>query len=74
MLTDITPNENDTLEKGVLISEEDNQSPDKLKALMVSFLSSEQISKGEENYPIVPTTSRVKILIFEDTLSKDDSR
>ena len=76
MLTDVTPNENDTLEKEVLISGEDSQSPDKLKSLMGSFLSlsSEQNSEGEENDPIVPMTSGVKILRFEDTLSEEDSK
>ena len=75
-LTDVTPNENDTLEKEVLIPREDSQSPDNLKSPMESFLSlsSEQNSEGEENDPIVPMTSRVKILRFEDTLSKEDSR
>ena len=76
MLTDVMPNENDTLEKEVLISGEDSQSPDNLKSPMGSFLSlsSEQNSEREENDPIVPTTNRVKILRFEDTLSKEDSR
>ena len=37
-------------------------------------LGSEQNSEGEENDPIVPMTSRVKILRFEDTLSKEDSK
>ena len=76
MLTDITPNENDTLEKEVLIPREDSQSPNNLKSLMGSFLSmrSEQNSEGEENDPIVPTTNRVKILRFEDTLSEEDHR
>ena len=76
MLTDITPNENDTLEKEVLISGEDSQSPDNLKSPMGSFLSlnSEQKSEGEENDPSVPMTSRVKILRFEDTLSEEDHR
>ena len=43
---------------------------------MRSFLSlsSEQNSEGEGNDPIVPTTSRVKILRFEDTLSKENHR
>ena len=65
-LTDITPSENDTLEKEVLISGEDSQSPDKLKSPMGSFLSpsSEQNNGGEENDPTVPKTSRVKILRF----------
>ena len=76
MLTDITPNENDTLEKGVLISGEDSQSPDNLKSPMGSFLSlsSEQNSEGEEDDPIFPTTNRVKILGFVDTLSQEDTR
>ena len=70
------PNENDTLEKEVLISGEDSQSPDNLKSPMGSFLSlsSEQDSEGEENDPIVPMTNRVKILRFEDTLSEEDCR
>ena len=72
MLTDIMPNENDTLENEVLIPREDSQSPDNLKSPMGSFLSlsSEQNSEGEGNDPIVPTTSRVKILRFEDTFPK----
>ena len=76
MLTDVMPNENDTLEKEVLISGEDSQSPDNLKSLMGSFLSlsSEQNSEGEENDPIVSMTNRVKILRFEDTLSEEDCR
>ena len=70
------PNENGVLEKEVLQSGEVNQSPDILKSLVGSFLSlsSEQNSEGEENEPIVPTTNRVKILRFEDTLSKEDCR
>ena len=36
-LTDRMPNENDTLEKEVLISGEDSQSPDNLKSPMRSF-------------------------------------
>ena len=76
MLTDVMPNENDTLEKEVLISGEDSQLPDNLKSPMGSFLSlsGEQNSEGEENDPIVPTTDRVKILRFEDTLSEEDCR
>ena len=75
-LTDITPNENDTLEKEVSIPREDSHSPNNLKSPMGSFpsLSSEQNSEGEENDPIVPTTSRVKILRFEDTLFEEDCR
>ena len=59
-----------------MIPREDSQSPDNLKSPMGSFLSlsSEKNSEGEENDPIVPTTSRVKILRFEDTLSKEDHR
>ena len=74
--TDVMLNENDTLEKEVLIPREDSQSRDNLKSPMVSFLSlsSEQSSEGEGNDPIVPTTSRVKILRFEDTLSKENHR
>ena len=76
MLTDITTNENDTLEKKVLIPREDSQSPNNLKSPMGSFfsLSSKQNSEGEENDPIVPMTNRVKILRFEDTLSEEDRR
>ena len=76
MLTDIVPNENDALEKEVLKSGEVSQSPDILKSLMGKFLSlsDEQNSGGEENDPIVPTTNKVKILRFEDTLSKEDCR
>ena len=71
MLTDVMPNGNDVLEKEVLESGTINQS-----LPMGSFpsLSSEQNSKGEEDDPIVPTTNRVKILRFEDTLSKEDCR
>ena len=71
-MTDMMPNENDILENEVLIPREDRQSPNNLKSLMGSFLSlsSEQSSGGEGNDPIVPTTSRVKILKFEDTLLK----
>ena len=74
MLTDVMSNENDTLEKEVLISGEVSQSPDNLKSPMGSLLSlgSEQNSEGEENDPIVSMTNRVKILRFEDTLSKED--
>ena len=76
MLTDVTLNENDILENGVLIPREDSQSPNNLKSLMGSFLSlnSEQSSEGEGNDPIVPTTSRVKILKFEDTLYEENHR
>ena len=76
MLTDVTPNENDILENGVLIPREDSQSPNNLKSPMGSFLSlnSEQSSEGEGNDPIVLMTSRVKILKFEDTLSKENCR
>ena len=76
-LTDIIPNENDSLENEVLIPREDSQSPNNLKSPMGNFLSlsSEQSSeKGEGNDPIIPTTSRVKILKFEDTLSKENCR
>ena len=43
---------------------------------MGSFLSlnSEESSEGEGNDPIVSMTSRVKILKFEDTLSKENHR
>ena len=76
MLTDVMPNDNDTLEKEVLKSGEVSQSPDNLKLPMGSFLSlsSEQNSEGEENDHIVPITNRVKILRFEDTLSKEDCK
>ena len=75
-LTDIMLNENDILENKVLILREDSQSPNNLKSPMGSFLSlsSEQSSEGEGNDPIVPMTSRVKILKFEDTLSKENHR
>ena len=75
-LTDVTSNENDILENGVLIPRKDSQSPNNLKSLTGSFLSlnSEQISEGEGNDPIVLMTSRVKILKFEDTLSKENCR
>ena len=69
MLTDVMLNGNDTLENDMLIPREDSESPNNLKSLMGSFLSlsSEQSSEGKGNDPIVPTTSRVKILKFEDT-------
>ena len=43
---------------------------------MGSFLSlsSEQNSEGEGNDPIIPMTSKVKILRFEDTLSEEYHR
>ena len=68
-LTDVTPNE-------VLIPEKDSQSPNNLKSPMGSFLSlnSEQSSEGEGDDLIIPMTSRVKILKFEDTLSKENHR
>ena len=73
-LTDIMLNENDTLANEVLKPKEDNQSPNNLKSPMGSFLSlsSEHSSEGEGNDPIVPMTSKVKILRFEDTLSKEN--
>ena len=76
MLTDIMPNQNDILGNEVLIPREDSQSPNNLKSLMGSFLSlsSEQSSEGEGNDPIVPMTSRVKRLKFEDTLSEENRR
>ena len=69
-MTDITLNENDLLKNEVLISGKYSQSP------MESFLSlnSEQSSEGEGNDHIVSMTSRVKILKFEDTLSKENCR
>ena len=76
-MTDKTPNGNDILENEVLIPRKDNsQSPNTLKSPMGSFLSlnSEQNSEGEGNDPIVSKTSRVKILKFEDTLSKESHR
>ena len=73
MMTDIMPNENDILENEVLIPRRDSQSPNNLISLMGSFLSlnSEQSSEGEGNGLIVSTTSEVKILKFEDTLSEE---
>ena len=70
MLTEVLPSKNGTLEKGVLESEEPNQSP------VGSFasLSSGQNSEGEEENPVVPLTNRVKVLWFEDTLSKEDCK
>ena len=75
-LTDVTPNENDILEDGVLMPREDSQSPNNLKSLMGSFLSlsREQSSEREEDDPIVPMTSRGKILKFEDTFSEENHR
>ena len=59
-----------------LIPRKDIQSPNDLKSPMGSFLSlnSEQSSEREGNDPIVSMTSRVKILKFEDTLSKESHR
>ena len=76
MMTDIMPNENDILESEMLIPRKDSQSPNNLKSPMGSFfsLNSEQSSEGEGNDPIVSMTSRVKILKFEDTLSKESCR
>ena len=76
MMTDITPNENDTLENEVLMPGKDSQSPSNLESPMGSFLSlnSEQSSEREGNDPIVSMTSRVKILKFEDTLSEENHR
>ena len=73
MMTDIMPNENDILGSEVLIPRKDSQSPNNLKSLMGSFLSlnSEQSSEGEGNDPIFSTTSKVKMLKFEDTLPKE---
>ena len=49
-LTDITLNENNILENGVLIPREDSQSPNNLKSPTGSFLSlnSEQSGEGKE--------------------------
>ena len=68
MLTEVSPSKNGTLEKGVLESGEANQSP------VGSFpsLRSGWNSEREEEYPVVSLTSRVKILRFVDTLSKED--
>ena len=62
-MTEVMPIKYGTLEKGVLESEEPNQSPDILSP-MESFpsLSSGQNSEGEEENPIVLVTNRVKIL------------
>ena len=75
-LTEGMPNKNDTLDNEVLIPKEDTQSPNNLKSLMGSFLSltSEQSSEGEGMGPILPMTSRVQILKFEDTLFKENCR
>ena len=69
-LTEVSPSKNGTLEKGVLESEEPNQS------LVGSFpsLSSGQNSEGEEENPVVSLRNRVKILWFEDTLSEEDCK
>ena len=74
-LTEVMPNKNGSLGKGVLDSKEPNQSPNILSP-MGSFpsLYSGQNSKGEEENPLVPVTNRVKILQFEDTLSEDDCK
>ena len=75
-MTDITSNENDILENEMLLPRKDSQSPSNLESSKGSFLSlnSEQISEREGNDPIVSTTSRVKILKFKDTLSKENCR
>ena len=75
-MTDITPNESDILESEVSIPRKDNQSPSNLESPMGSFfsLNSEQSSEREENYPIISTTSQVKILKFEDTLAEESHR
>ena len=58
MLTEVLPSKNGTLEKGMLESEEPNQSA----GGSFSSLSSGQNSEVEEENPIVPLTNRVKIL------------
>ena len=70
MMTEVSPNKNSILEKGVLESEKPNQS------LVGSFpsLNSGQSTEGEEEDPVVSSMSKVKILQFEDTLSKEDCR
>ena len=75
-MTDITSNENDILEKDMLIPRKDSQSPSNLESLMGSFLSlnSEQSTERDGNDPIISTTSRVKILRFEDTLAEESHR
>ena len=75
-MTDITPNENDILENEVLIPRKDSQSPSDLESPMGSFLSlnSEQSSEREGNNHNGSMASRVKILKFEDTLSKENHR
>ena len=69
-LTEALPNKNGILEKGVLESEKPSQS------LVGSFpsLSSGQSGEGEEENPVVSSTSKVKILQFENTLSKEDCK
>ena len=69
-LTEVLSSKNGTLEKGVLESEEPNQSP------VGSFpsLSSGQNSEEEEENPVVSLTNRVMILRFEDTLSEEDCK
>ena len=66
MLIEVSPSQNSILEKGVLESEKPNQS------LVGSFpsLSSGQNSEGEDENPVVSSTSKVKILQFEDTLTE----
>ena len=75
-MTDIMSNENDILENEVLIPRKDSQLQSNLESPMGSFLSlnSEQSSEREGNDPIVSTTSKVKILKFEDTLSEESHR
>ena len=70
MMTKVSPSKNSILEKGMLESEKPNQS------LVGSFpsLSSGQSSEGEEENPVVSSANKVKILQFEDTLSKEDCR
>ena len=69
-LTEVSPSKNVTLEKGVLESEEPNQS------LVGSFpsLSSGQNSEGRKRTLLLPLTNRIKILQSEDTLSKEDCK
>ena len=75
-MTDIITIEGNNLESEVPIFREDNQLSDNFESPMRSFLSlnSEQSSEKEEGESITSTTDKVKILKFEDTLTKENHR
>ena len=76
MVTDIATSEGNILESEVSIFRQDSQLSNNLESPMGSFLSpnSEQSSESKEDESIAPTTNRVKILKFEDTLTDEDHR